>query len=419
MKPSIKYFFRHKVKLSYSKILFFFMYLSLLFGFFLNENSSGGSKKDFYSTLFLVYSFSIDFNTGIKELINSSVPHPFLHYLIIGIANKYLQNIEILRFFFLHFSVLIPILVYQSLKLSLKKNHALFLSSLIFLSPYFRSSAIWSTTDNTALLFFTCSIYFFLKLKKNVNHYLYSILLLFFCGIASLTRSYYIVFIIFFFYSLNIKKFSRKNFIFISFFFLIILIPNIWNYIILKNRLNDILTKNIINNLYNNLSIILFYLVPFIFNSKENIINFFIFIKKNINKISIISIIFLILFNNFDYFTYSHGGGIFFQIIKAYFYESLFILIFLIGFLTTYYFVNGKSDNYILIFIFFISFNYVYIYQKYFDPLFLVTILTLTPNFISDSVTKNNFEKKFFFIFVYFGFFLIISIIRSIGITEN
>jgi hypothetical protein len=68
------------------------MYLSLLFGFFLNENSSGGSKKDFYSTLFLVYSFSIDFNTGIKELINSSVPHPFLHYLIIGIANKYLQN---------------------------------------------------------------------------------------------------------------------------------------------------------------------------------------------------------------------------------------------------------------------------------------------------------------------------------------
>ena len=62
MKPSIKYFFGHKVKLSYSKILFFFMYLSLLFGFFLNENSSGGSKKDFYSTLFLVYSFSIDFN---------------------------------------------------------------------------------------------------------------------------------------------------------------------------------------------------------------------------------------------------------------------------------------------------------------------------------------------------------------------
>jgi hypothetical protein len=395
------------------------MYLSLLLGFFLNENSTIGSKKDFYSTLFLVYSFSIDFNTGIMELINSSVPHPFLHYLIIGIAHKYLQNIEILRLFFLHFSVLIPILVYQSLKLSLKKEHALFLSSLIFLSPYFRSSAIWSTTDNTALLFFICSIYFFLKLKKDVNNYLHSTMLLFFCGIASLTRSYYLAFIIFFFFSLNIKKISKNNLIFNSFFFLIILIPNAWHYIVLKNRLNDFLTKNIINNLYINLSIIFFYLFPFIVNSKENIIKFYTFIKKNINKITIISIILLMLFKNFDYFTYNHGGGFFFQIIKTYFYEFLFILIFLIGFLTIYYYVNSKRDNYILIFIFFISFNYIYIYQKYFDPLFLVTILTLTPKFIFESIIKNNFEKKFFFIFLYFGLFLIISIIRSNGIIEN
>lgn len=157
-----------------------------------------------------MYSFSEDFNTGIRILTGSSLPHPFLHYFILGIIYKYIQNIEILRFFFLHFSVLIPILIYKTLKLSLKKNHALFLSSLIFLSPYFRSSAIWGTTDNTALLFFTLSIYFFFKLKKNINNYQYSILFLFFLSLASLTRSYYIIFIILFIYLLRKKKLSIK-----------------------------------------------------------------------------------------------------------------------------------------------------------------------------------------------------------------
>jgi hypothetical protein len=419
MKPSIKYFFRHKVKISNSSILFFFLYLSLLFGFFLNENSSGGSKKDFHSTLFLVYSFSEDFNTGIRILTGSSLPHPFLHYFILGIIYKYIQNIEILRFFFLHFSVLIPILIYKTLKLSLKKNHALFLSSLIFLSPYFRSSAIWGTTDNTALLFFTFSIYFFFKLKKNINNYQYSILFLFFLSLASLTRSYYIIFIILFIYSLRKKKLSIKFIILNLIFFSIMLIPNIWHYSIMKKTIHDFLTKNIINNLYINLSIIFFYLLPFIANSKENIIKFYTFIKKNINKLSIISIIFFVLFKNFDYFEYNHGGGILFQITKFYFYQFLFIVISLMGFVTIYYFIKNKRENCLLIFIFFISFNYIYIYQKYFDPLFLITLLTLSMSFISESIIKNNFIKKFFFIFVYFGFFLIISIIKSSEIATN
>ena len=156
----------------YDKFNFFisvaiFFYLSLVIGFFFNENSSGGSHQDFFTTWPLIKEISKDFILGIKFIIDSSLIHFPLHYILSALFFKLLNNVELLRFIFLNISALIPLYFYKCLKFKFKNtNLIIILSSLIFLSPYFRSSAIWITTDNTAILFFTISIFFFLKIIK-------------------------------------------------------------------------------------------------------------------------------------------------------------------------------------------------------------------------------------------------------------
>ena len=268
------------------------------------------------------------------------------------------------------------------------------LSSLIFLSPYFRSSAIWPTTDNTALLFFTLSVFFFLKIKIN-NHYFYTFLVIFFLGLASMTRSYYLIFIICFIFSLEKKIFSLKYIIINSIYSIIIFIPNFLHYIFIKKTLHNFLTDNIFNNFYINLSIILFYLIPFIICSQEDIIKFYNFIKKNKFKITIIFLILYSLFPNFNYFNSSYGGGILFQIIRSYLPYYLFSVVSFLGFLSIYYFINNKKENYFLILFFLISFNYLHVYQKYFDPLFLITIFTISTSPTINFLLNKNFTKKF------------------------
>ena len=45
------------------------------------------------------------------------------------------------------------------------KNVTFYITLLLFLSPYFRSSAIWATTDNSGILFFLLSVLYFLKIS--------------------------------------------------------------------------------------------------------------------------------------------------------------------------------------------------------------------------------------------------------------
>jgi len=417
MTKKIKYLVEKNIKKNFHKIFFFLMYLSLIFGFFLNENSSGGAKKDFFATFFLIETFSDNYLNGIKFLINSNIPHSFFHYFIIGSIYKYLENTEILRFFFLNLCILIPIFFYKSLKIILvKKKNALLLSSLIFLSPYFRSSAIWPTTDNTALLFFILSIFFFLKIEKS-NRYFYTFLVIFFLGLASMARSYYLIFIICFLFSLKKEILSLKYIIINCIYSIIIFIPNFLHYIFTKKILYNFLTDNIFNNLYINLSIIFFYLIPFIICSEKDIIKFYKFTKKNNLKISTFFLILFLLFTNFNYFNSSYGGGIFFQIIRSYLPHYLFFLVSFLGLLSIYYFINNKIENYFLILFFFISFNYLHIYQKYFDPLFLITIFTISKSHIINSLLNENFTKKFIFIYLYFSLFLIISLLKNSNIN--
>ena len=405
-----------KLDLTFSKFFFILMYISLIIGFFLKENSSGGSEKDFYFTFFIVEEISKDLIKGVNTLINSNIPHFHMHYIILGTFYKYIQNVESLRFIVLQIYILIPIFFYKCLlEISIKKEKALLLSTIIFLSPYFRSSAIWTTTDNTALLFFLISVFFFLKINKlrNDYKYLYTFLSIIFLSFSALTRFYYITFILYFIFEL-LKKNDFKYMIINGIFSLIIFFPSVAYYFITKKLLHNFMTDNIFNNIYINISIFFFYLIPFIFFSVEKTLHFLNFLKKNFKKMLLIIIILTIFFSNFDYYNNNYGGGILYQIIKTYLpYDTyIFYILCIVGSMTICYVSNKNTKNLILVLIFFFNFNYMVVYQKYFDPLLVITLLTLFSNITSKLVNKY-FVKNFSFMFIYFLVFFIISLIKN------
>ena len=89
----------------------------------------------------------------------------------------------------------------------------IFLSSIILISPYFRSYAIWAGDINLALLFLLCSILFFFKLKKEKKiekKNLYIVLHVVSLAISAYIRPIYSLISIYFFYKI-IKRFGLSK----------------------------------------------------------------------------------------------------------------------------------------------------------------------------------------------------------------
>lgn len=396
-------------KFNFCIIISFLSYYSLVIGFFFNENSSGGSRLDFFSTWPLIREISKDFILGIKFIIGSSLIHFPMHYILSALFFKLLNNVEFLRFIFLNISVLIPLYFYKCLKVKFKNTNAIIiLSSLIFISPYFRSSAIWITTDNTAILFFIISIFFFLKIIKEYNDKIINyILFILFITLSALTRQYYIVFLFYFLFTLY-KKDKMQNqlkkkiiclILFISPFAYLLL-----SKILTNNVMQAALTKNFFNNIYINLSIIFFYLSPFIVLFKKNLKDFYNFF---INKKYTYSFLFLVLGLFFYKFNYQYniggGGGFYFQLSDLFKTKVIFFITSFLGLSIMYYLTSNNINNSILILILFIIFNYNIVYQKYFDPLLIIIYFTLFEHKSVKHILKKNWTN---ILPVYFYFFL-------------
>ena len=70
----------------------------------------------------------------------------------------------------LHLCLFLPFIFYKCLTVKfseIDKKILFFLSSLIFLSPTFRSLAIWPDSRLFGLILFTLSIYYFLKFEDS------------------------------------------------------------------------------------------------------------------------------------------------------------------------------------------------------------------------------------------------------------
>jgi len=392
--------------------LYLLCFFSLTISLIIEENSSGGSKLDSEITRQFVDSFSINFSYGIEYFVNSGQVQSPIFYIILAYFEKILGKF-FLKYFYLLISALVPIVFYTSLKKkfqNIDKNYLFLISLIIFLSPFFRSSAVWMTTDNLAILFYILSISKYLSLKKS-NSSKNIILCLIYLSLAVYIRQYYIIFFLFFFIKFRNILSLKKLFIFLLFEILIFL-PLIWYYYyFLEINLSGLNTLesatspfklNYFKNLLIFLSLYFFYTIPLYTNIfleiKKNIINYFFFIL-------VLFLIFLSIYFTSNLIFDEFGGGFFVKASRILNRKELFFIASFVGALLLC--KNMNTNNIIVYICLILAFPTAIIYQKYYDPLLILTIFTITEkDKISELIQMVKINLKF--LYLYFFSFLIL-----------
>jgi hypothetical protein len=409
------------------KILLYLSFLfSLIFGLVFNENSSGGAFVDHKYLFPFIYEFYLDLELGFNKFLQNSgslIHSPFF-YIIFGILLKITNSIESLKYIYIFVSSFLPLIFYKILKKKFKtNNNYLFLISLIiFLSPYFRSSAIWLLGDNLSLIFFGISILFFLKFekKKNANDLYISIFFLILC---SYIRYYYSVYYIFYIY--NIINFNKNLLIKSIIFSLFFSIPAIiyFYFILIKhdylNTLESFGSINFISSGAQIVSICLFYLLPFVIDKKLIILKYYI---KNYKIIILFSVFFFLTFYIGSYFEIDliyfsdRGGGVFLKLIDLIKIDrklSILILCLISILVMDFLFKGNRANNYLLVLTLILSLPLITIYQKYLDPLIYLLVFGLIKSDYLNMKFKEQ-DINLYIIFAYFGMFYIFSLIYYI-----
>ena len=400
------------------KIFLFILYTSLLIGFYFEENLNYGSYLDWVKAYNPVLEdFSKDFKNTLLNYDSYGQRHSPVYIIFLSILLKFGLSFDFIRLIHLHISISLILIFYNCLKLKFKDTNRTILRLLalsIFLSPTFRSLAIWPDSRMPGLIFFILSMYFFLKflsLAKNQKKFAWYTL------ISIITSSYispnfslfYIFFIYYFFQKLKFQEF----FLLILFSF-IASTPMIYYIFFLDINfvtagktplgLDGIATSlsfNISNKILIISSIILFHLIPVLYFliDRKKIILFF---KKNI---IFVLIFFLILAYFFNYQMSFTGGGFFFQFSQILINNNLiFFIISFFSFFIIIYLSTLHRDNFILIFLLILSNLQNTIYHKYYEPLILIIIFVLFNNLDY----KNFFSKKINLVYLYgFSFFYV------------
>jgi hypothetical protein len=404
--------------------------LSLVAGLILGENSSGGGRIDHLYLLPLIENFSLDFKSGFKLFLSQplSLIHSPSFYLIAGFFLKITQNLLVVKILNIIVSCFIPYIFFLIIKTKYKtgSNYIFYFSLLIFLSPYFRSSAIWLLGDNLSLLFFSLSILFFNKIDDNKDKISNYYLCFTFLIICTYIRYYYCVFsiyyLIYFYKNLNLRNISK-----LILFSLLLSLPAFYYLYYTVMNYNFLGTISIFGtiNYYTNtliiLTILLFYLIPFILKDGHLIFEFYKNRYKNI--LSIFMTFFVIYLIDYfllkDLINFSpRGGGVFFKISNILNFDSALFLS-ILGFCSIitldYLFKNNRLDNYILLITLILCLPLFSLYQKYLDPLFYFFFFGL----VNSTYLKNLFLKEsinLFLLYLYFFSFYLFSIIYYKGV---
>lgn len=401
--------------------LFFFLllYISLLLGFFLNENTLGGSIEDFIKRTNIIEDFKSNFLNTFLNYDNYSDRHTPTLLIILATLNKLGFSLDLIRLLHLNILPLIVISSYKCLKLKfpdINKHILFFISLVFFLSPTMRSLSIWPDSRIWGFLFFIISLYFFLKFqqKKKFIDCVYNNI---FLVISSYFSPNFSIFFIYYFLSyLKFYKIST-NIVWIIVLNVILSIPIFYYLIVLDvNFLTthaigsvDLFTRlNPSNKIFIISTLVFFYFIPFSLNKLclDSII-------KNFNKYSIFKILpfFIILAFFFNYSINFTGGGIFFKISYLLFNNQY--LFFLITFLSITFILSVFKINYnnILIFIILILSNpQLTIYHKYYDPLLIILFFTLFNfNFDIKSIVNKLLVRN---LYIFYLFFLGLNFLR-------
>jgi hypothetical protein len=404
--------------LANKKIKIYFLYISLFFlALLFNINPSGGAKQDYQLFQEVIKIFSENVDLKYAKFFFNSYHHSPVFYIFAGLLQKIFNNFEILRIINILISSLIPYIFFLVLRIKYKINnfYIFFLSLIIFYSPYFIGTAIWLNGDNLSLLFFLLSILFFFKSEKS-NNKIFPISCFLFLAICCYIRYYYCLFGLYYLYK-YFHSFSKKNFILLLILNFLLIFPAIiflYDIIIDKNFFinNNFLSFNYLNNSLIVSSIIFFYLVPIIFFETKKIILYY---KKNIRlPLFLFSFtIFILLLNLLLNITLINppinGGGVFVKLISILNLNLnifLFIIFYIFILSINYLFLSNQIENYLLLAILFLSFPVATIYQKYFDPFFIIFFFSLIKSKIIYSNIKNKIINLFYLHLYFISFFI-------------
>ena len=433
-------------------ILYILFYISLIFGFYYNENLTGGAIRDFNSYIQMLNLSSNDLSKFLDDFMSHDMDHSPFYFSFLGIfqnifdnvafsvneidikydisyVREYINEYNFLRLIYLHISCLIPLVFYICLKekyANLEKNILFFISLFIFVSPSFRSYSIWLGDLNLSLLFILLGIYFFLKLEKEENFSRQIVLItlnVLFIAIASYIRPIYCLFSIYFFYSIFLKfKFSYQLILF-CIINLILAFPAIYYVFVMDNVFFTVYNNFFIEpslTLYStNILIIstlfLFYLMPLLILKKQYIASYFINsgMKNNIIFFlsSFLTLFFLIF--NFNYTNIMGGGGVFYKTSNLLFNNNyIFYLVCFLSFLIFSKIIFDKNFSDILLLIILICLDPdPFVYHKTYDPLLICIILLLFKNELFQIINKNFYKKFSIYLILYYFLILILYII--------
>lgn len=397
--------------------IYIILYISILIGFYFNEDVLGGSRNDYLYHLQFVELFSNDLIYGLSiygydEHLARNSP---IFYIILSFIDKFISS-EYLRYLHTLSAPILSILFYKALKLKfnfVKKDKLKLFSAILFLSPTVRSLAIWPYPLIWSLIFFILAVYFYLlfEKKKNLEN-------IYFCFISIIISSYinytFSVFGLFFLIKFLQNHKSKFSILGILIFLFLCSLPAI-SFLFFRNgihvlggadglklSLNE--TLNFANKILIISSIIFFYLLPFLKFSD-------LLIKiesKSILPKTLIGIVGILLILMFDYpHTLYFGGGIIFKI--SYLFLENNILFYIVCFISIFLFYNLLNDfnSLLLIFILTILYNLQFtIYMKYYDPLILFLILF----FFKKNFIFRFFKDKFYLQKIYLFSTLVYSI---------
>ena len=401
--------FEYIINKKYYLLFFFLLYLTVLFGFYFDEDNLGGAmhdatyhyriseefNKNFYQTF-------LKFGTGDGDMGTRNSP---VFWIFLSFLDEYISY-DFIRFLNTLIIFAIAIVFYKCLLLKYKNIQPytlIILSSFIFLSPSLRSLAIWPYSLIWGLFFFILSIYNYLKFKGNLNFYK-SVIILINVIIAAYIYPAFSVFFIFFFYEIT-KQLKKSQIIGLILISVALAVPCII-YLITKDFFTSFdkaqglhvpLSKSLnISNKILIISSIFFYFILPIINFKE----IFFEIKK-INPIKIIILIFF-CFINIYYFNFPNdnwGGGFFHKVSNLFFNNNyLFFFSAFISILFIYAILEKKFKNYLLLAILIVYNPQLTIYLKYFDPLIFIIFLTLF-----DFDFKKHFVDKTYKYYQFYG----------------
>jgi len=394
--------------------LLLFLYLTLIIGFIYGENLNYGSYGDWTGVnRDAIKDFSSNFTYTFLNYDSYGHRHSPIYLIFLSLFIDLGLNIDQVRFVHLHFCISLVVIFYQCLRLiftNINKNYLLLLSLIIFLSPTFRSLAIWPDSRIPGLIFFVLTIYFFLKFKitNNLKYTWYTCVSLVVSSYISPNFSIFFPYFFFFF----LKKVKFKELSFLIIFNFLASLPILYYIFILdvnfltagktpglKNENTDF-SFNLSDKIMIISSIIFFHLSPILFLD-----NFFNQFKNFILKKFIILIPLLIcLIYFFNYQLSFTGGGVFFQLSNLLFENNYFFYIGSLFFISFVLYISSFSlNNFLLLTLLIVSNIQNTIYHKYYEPMILILFFTLikypkVENFLKK---KNNIFYLYFLSFIY------------------